>query len=60
VVSGSGFERTWKGKKMWKLIALMLGYREAYDAEDGRLVVFKNDLRFYSWRDAVLCSLVND
>jgi hypothetical protein len=39
---------------MWKLIALCLGYRQAYDVEDNRLVVFSHSEHFYSWRDAVL------
>ena len=38
---------------MWKLIALMLGYRAACDVEDGRLVVFGYGEHFYSWKDAV-------
>lgn len=37
---------------MWKLIAYLRGYRAAYDVEDGRLVIFKDDRHFYTWKDA--------
>ncbi len=39
---------------MWKLFALAFGFREARDAEDGRLVVWGHGVHFYSWKDAVL------
>ena len=45
---------------IWRLVAMLRGYRAAYDVEDGRLVVFHNGApgisgrHFYSWRDAAL------
>lgn len=38
---------------IWKAIAKMLGYQEARDAEDDRLIVFGHGVHFYSWREAV-------
>ncbi len=39
----------------YRIVAWALGFRAAYDVEDGRLVVFHDNLNvhFYSWRDAV-------
>jgi hypothetical protein len=42
---------------IWKWIACALGYAEAEDVEDGRLVVFGHGVHFYAWRDAVLSHL---
>lgn len=39
---------------VWPFIAKALGYQEAQDVEDGRLVVFGDGVWFYSWRAAVL------
>lgn len=43
---------------MWKIIALILGFRAAYDYEENRLVVFGHGRHFYTWRDAVLSTKV--
>jgi hypothetical protein len=40
---------------MWQFMARQLGYADAYDVEDGRLIVHGHGLHFYSWRDAVVC-----
>jgi hypothetical protein len=43
---------------IWKLVSFCIGYREARDVEDDRLVVFREaDGRwFYSWREAALAN----
>ncbi len=41
---------------MWKIIALILGYREYYDVETNDLVVYReiDHVHYRTWKDAVL------